>query len=178
MRSRNFCSDALVWKRHPLAVTTNSTPRSIQASRSSSSSMRSVSASISSSNIFRSSETGSGSWAASSAASSTIFISFGLSIGEFHVDMSKGLRLCHFEKALPGQLQNREKIDDEHRDAPRRLEQLAELGETPAPQLAQDECHVLPHRQLLPADAMMLRHFRTHEQRTPRFLQVDHVDLG
>src|SRR5215472_11320283 len=178
MRSRNFCSDALVWNRQPLAVTTSSTPRSTQASRSSSSSRRSVSASISSSNIFLSSATCSGSWAASSAASSTIFISFGLSIGEFHVDGSEGLRLGDLEKTLPGQLQHREEIDDQHRDASRRLEQLAEFGETPAPQLAQDERHVLPHRQLLPADPMVLRHFRTHEQRAPRFLQVDHVDRG
>src|SRR5215831_20665457 len=177
MRSRNFCSDALVWKRQPLAVTISSTPRSTQAWRSSSSSRRSVSASTSSSNIFLSSATGSGSWAASSAASSTIFISFGLSIGEFHVNGSEGLQLGHFEKTLPGQLQNRQKIDDQHRNAPRRLEQLAELGEPAAPQLAQDERHVLPHRQLLPADPMVLRHFRTHEQRAPRFLEVDHVDL-
>ena len=59
--------------------------------------MRSVSASISSSNIFRSSEIGSGSCAASSAASSTIFTSFGLSMGEFHVDGREGLGLRHLE---------------------------------------------------------------------------------
>src|SRR5262249_55976713 len=178
MRSRNFWSDALVWKRQPLAGTTSSTPRSTQASRSSSSSRRSVSASTSSSNILLSSAIGSGSCVASSAASSTIFISFGLSIGEFHVNGSEGLGLRDLEKALPGQLQHGEKIDDQHRNTTRRLEHQADLRETPAPQLAQDERHVLPHRQLLPADPMVLRHFRTHEQRAPRLLEVDHVDLG
>src|SRR5882724_10301825 len=178
MRSRNFWRDALVWKRQPLAVVTSSTPRSAQASRSSSSSMRNESASISSSNIFRSSEIGSGSCAASSAASSTIFTSFGLSMGEFQIDGSERLGLRHFEKAFPSQLQHREKIDDKHRHAARRLEQLAELGETPSPQPSQDEAHVLAHRQLLAADVVMLRHFRTHQQHAPRFLEVDHVDLG
>src|SRR5262249_17644607 len=110
MRSRNLCSEALVWKRQPLPVATSSTPRPTQASRSSSSSTRTVSASICSSNIFRSSETDSGSWAASSAASSTIFTSFGLSIGEFHVYGGVGLGLRHFEQALPGQLQHREEV--------------------------------------------------------------------
>src|SRR5262245_41386078 len=132
MRSRNFCSDALVWKRQPLAVTTSSTPRPDQASRSSSSSARSVSASISSSNILLSSETGSGSWEARRAASSTIFTSFGLSIGEFHVDGRVGLGLGHLEEAFSCQLQHRQKVDDQHRHAARRLEQLAELGESPS----------------------------------------------
>src|SRR5262245_24944495 len=130
MRSRNFWSEALVWKRQPLAVTISSTPRSTQASRSSSSSLRRVSASISSSNIFLSSATDRGSCAASSAASRMIFISFGLSIGEFHVDRRERLGLGHFEQAFPCQLQHRQKVDDQHRHAPRRLEQLAELGES------------------------------------------------
>src|SRR5262245_43288945 len=170
MRSRNFCSDAFVWKRQPLAVTTSSTPRPTQESRSSSSSLRRVSASISSSNIFRSSETGKGSCAASSAASSTIFTSFGLSIREFHVDRRKGLRLGHLEEAFPRQLEHCEEADDQDGHAARRVEQLAEFGESPSPKPPQDEAHVLSHRKLLASDAVVLGHFRTHQQRAPCFL--------
>src|SRR5882672_9087071 len=152
MRSRNFCSDARVWKRQPLAVTTSSAPRPLQASRSSSSRTRTVSASIASSNIFRSSETGSGSWAASSAASRMIFTSLGLSMGQFHVDGGEGLDLGHFEKSFSCEFQYREKVHDQHRHAARRLEQLAELGEAAPAQPSQDQAHVLSHRQLLATD--------------------------
>src|SRR5258708_7149222 len=111
--------------------------------------MRSVSASMSSSNIFRSSAIGKGSWAASSAASKTIFTSFGLSMGQFHVDGSEGLALRHFEKAFPCQLQHGKKVDDQHRHASRRLEQLGEFREAASPQFSQYQAHVLAHRQLL-----------------------------
>src|SRR2546423_3888405 len=111
MRSRNFWYEARVWKRQPLAVATSSTPRSFHASRSSSSSLRIVSTPISSSNILPSSETGSGSCAASRAASSTIFTSFGLNIGQLHVDGREGFRLRDLEQVFPHQLEHREEID-------------------------------------------------------------------
>src|SRR6266852_256378 len=160
MRSRYFGNEGRVWKRQPLAVTTSSTPRSFHASRNSSSSTRTVSASIFSSNILRRSETGIGSCVASSAASSTIFTSFGLSMGELHVDGSEGSGLRDLEETFPHQLQDREKIDDQHRDAACRVEQLAELGEAAAPEPAQDEAHVFAHRQLLACDAVVLGHLR------------------
>src|SRR5690349_883447 len=109
MRSRNFCSDAFVWKRQPLAVATSSTPRPSQDSRSSSSSLRRVSAAMSSSNIFFSSETGKGSSAARSAVSSTIFTSFGLSMGELHVDGGERLRLRDLEQTFSDELEHGEK---------------------------------------------------------------------
>src|SRR5262245_25347386 len=155
MRSRNFWSEAFVWKRQPLAVVTSSTPRPSQEARSSSSSLRSVSASTSSSNIFRSSDTGSGSCAARSAASSTILISLGLSIFEFHVDGGEGLGLRHLEQALPDELQHREEGDDQHGHSARRVEELAELCESAAPQPSQDEAHVLAHRELFAGHAVM-----------------------
>src|SRR6266850_6636555 len=177
MRSRNFWYEERVWKRQPLAVVASSTPRSFHASRSSSRSLRIVSAPISSSNILRSSETGSGSCAASRAASSTIFTSFGLSMGQLHVDGRERLRLRDLDQVFPDELEHREEIDDQNRHASPRLEQLAELGEAAAPQPAQDKAHVLAHRKLLAGDAMVLRHFRTHEEGAPRFLKVQDVHL-
>src|SRR5213593_1524073 len=115
MRSRNFWYEARVWKRQPLALATSSTPRSFHASRSSSSSLRIVSAPISSSNILRSSEIGRGSCAASRAASSTIFTSFGPSMSQLHVDGREGFRLRHLDQIFSDELEHREKVDDEHR---------------------------------------------------------------
>src|SRR6266702_5231267 len=165
MRSRYFWNEGRVWKRQPLAVTASSTPRSFHASRSSSSSLRRVSAPTSSSNIFFSSEIGTGCCAASSAASSTAFTSLGLSMGEFHVEGGVRLGLRDLEQAFPHQLQHREEIDDQHRHAARGLEQVAELGEAAAPQPAQDQTHVLAHRQLLARDAVVLAHLRPDEKR-------------
>src|SRR6266513_3377947 len=172
MRSRNFWYEARVWKRQPLAVAASSTPRSFHASRSSSSSRRTVSAPISSSNILRSSEIGSGSCAARRAVSSTIFTSFGLSIGQLHIDGREGFRLRDLEQVFPHQLEHRKEIDDEHRHAALRFEQLAELGEAAAPQPAQNQAHVLAHLKLLAGDAMMLCHLRTHQKGAPRLLKV------
>src|SRR6266700_5431503 len=178
MRSRYFWNEGRVWKRQPLAVTASSTPRSFHASRSSSSSLRRVSAPTSSSNILPSSEIASGCCAASSAASSTVFTSLGLSMGEFHVEGGVRLGLRDLEQAFPHQLQHREEIDDQHRHAARGLEQVAELGEAAAPQPAQDEAHVLAHRQLLARDAVVLAHLRPDEKRAPRLLQVRDLDPG
>src|SRR5712692_6061896 len=178
MRSRYFWNEGRVWKRQPLAVTASSTPRSFHASRNSSSSLRRVSAPTSSSNIFFSSEIGTGCCAASSAASSTVFTSPGLSMGEFHVDGGVRLGLRDLEQALPRELQHREEIDDQHRHAARGLEQVAELGEAAAPQPAQDEAHVLAHRQLLARDAVVLAHLRPDEKRAPCLLQIHDVDPG
>src|SRR5882762_9260768 len=158
MRSRNLWYEARVWKRQPLAVAASSTPRSFDASRSSSSSLRIVSAPISSSNILRSSETGSGSCAASRAASSTIFTSFGLSMSQFHVDGRERFGLRDLDQAFPDELEYREVIDDEHRYAAPRIEQLAEFSEAPAAESAQDKAHVLAHRKLLAGDAVVLHH--------------------
>src|SRR6266516_1179964 len=177
MRSRNFWYEARVWKRQPPAVAASSTPRSFHASRSSSSSLRIVSAPTSSSNILRSSEIGSGSCAASRAASSTIFTSFGLSISQLHVDGRERFGLRDLDQAFPDELEYSEVVDDEHRHAAPRIEQLAELGEAPAAQPAQDEAHVLAHRKLLAGDAVVLHHFRTHEEGAPRFLKVHGVHL-
>src|SRR5205809_5422781 len=177
MRSRNFWYEARVWKRQPLADAASSTPRSFHASRSSSRSLRIASAPISSSNILRSSEIGRGSCAASSAASSTILTSLGLSMSQLHVDGRERFRLRHFDQIFPGELEHREKIDDEHRHAAPRFEQLGELGEAAAPQPAQDEAHVLAHRKLLAGDTVVLHHFRTHEEGAPRFLKVHDVHL-
>src|SRR5436309_14874465 len=113
MRSRNLWYEARVWKRQPLAVAASSTPRSFHASRSSSSSLRIVSAPISSSNILRSSEIGRGSWAASRAASSTIFTSLGLSMSQLHIDGSEGFGLRDLDQILPYELKHREEIEDE-----------------------------------------------------------------
>src|SRR6266852_6262320 len=178
MRSRNFWYEARVWKRQPLAVAASSTPRSFHASRSSSSSLRIVSARISSSNILRSSEIGSGSCAASRAASSTVFTSFGLSMSQLHVDGRERFGLRDLDQAFPDELEHREVVDNEHRRAAPRIEQLAELGETAAPQPAQDDAHVLAHRKLLAGDTVVLHHFRTHEEGAPRFLKVHDVHLG
>src|SRR5436190_4313478 len=177
MRSRNFWYEARVWKRQPLAVAASSTPRSFHASRSSSRSPRIVSAPISSSNILRSSEIGRGSCAASSAASSTILTSLGLSMSQLHVDGREGFRLRHLDQIFPGELEHREEIDDEHRHAASRFEQLAELGEAAIAEPAQDKAHVLAHRKLLACDTVVLHHFRTHEERAPRFLKVQDVYL-
>src|SRR5258706_12620313 len=114
MRSRNFWYEARVWKRQPPAVAASSTPRSFHASRSSSRSLRIVSAPISSSNILRSSEIGSGSCAASRAASSTTFTSFGLSMGELHVDGSERFGRRDLAEPFPDELWHREGIDDKH----------------------------------------------------------------
>src|SRR5207245_6349226 len=152
-------------------------PRSFHASRSSSSSLRIVSAPISSSNILRSSEIGMGSCAASRAASSTIFISLGLSMSQLHVDGREGFGLRDLDQIFPDELEHCEEIDDEHRHAMPRFEQLAELGEAAAPQPAQDEAHVLTHRKLLAGDTVVLHHFRTHEDSAPRLLKVHDVHL-
>src|SRR5713101_2282335 len=178
MRSRNFWYEARVWKRQPLAVAASSTPRSFHVSRSSSSSLRIVSAPISSSNILRSSEIGSGSCAASSAASSTIFTSLGLSMSQLHVDRRERFGLRDLDQVFPDELEHREEIDDEHRHAAPRFEQLGELGEAAAPQPAQDEAHVLAHRQLLARDAVVLAHLRPDEKRAPCLLQIHDVDPG
>src|SRR5712692_3886024 len=177
MRSRNFWYEARVWKRQPLAVVASSTPRSFHAWRSSSRSLRIVSAPISSSNILRSSAIAIGSCAASRAVSSTIFTSFGLSMGQLHVDGRERFRLRDLDQAFPDELEHREKIDDQNGRAAPRVEQLAELGETPAAESAQDKAHVLAHRKLLAGNAMVLRHFRTHEQGAPRLLAVRHLYL-
>src|SRR5438445_4779205 len=177
MRSRNFWYETRVWKRQPLAVARSSTPRSFHASRSSASSLRIVSAPISSSNILRSSEIGMGSCAASRAASSTIFISLGLSMSQLHIDGREGLGLRDFDQIFPDEFEHCEEIHDEHRHAASWFEQLAELGEAAAPQPAQDEAHVLAHRKLLACDTVMLHHFRTHEEGAPRFLKVQDVNL-
>src|SRR5882672_9333413 len=129
MRSRNFWYGARVWKRQPLAVVASSTPRSFHASRSSSRSLRIVSAPTSSSNILRSSAIGTGSCAASRAVSSTIFTSFGLSMGQLHVDGRERFRLRDLDQAFPDELEHREEIDDQNRRTAPRVEQLAELGE-------------------------------------------------
>src|SRR5712691_8070529 len=178
MRSRYFWNEGRVWKRQPLAVTASSTPRSFHASRNSSSSLRRVSAPISSSNISFSSEIGRGCCAASSAASSTVFTSLGLSMSEFHVDGGVRLGLSDLEEAFPRELKYREEIDDQHRHAARGLEQIAELREAATPQPAQDQAHVLAHRQLLARDAVMLAHLRPDEKRAPGLLQVGDVDPG
>src|SRR5690348_4579908 len=177
MRSRNGCSEARVWKRQPLAVVTSSAPRPCQASRSSSRSLRRVSASISSSNIFRSSEIGSGSCAARRAASSTILTSLGLSMGGFHVDRSIRLGLRDLEKSFPHQLQHREKVDDQHCRAARRLEQVAKLGEPASPQPFPDGASGVPDLKLLAAHAVVLRHFCKQEQPPPSLLEIHHVYL-
>src|SRR6266550_4398566 len=114
MRSRNFWYAARVWKRQPLAVAASSTPRSFHASRSSSSNPRIVSAPISSSNILRSSEIGRASCAASRAASSTIFTSLGVSMGQLHVDGRERLGLRDLDQIFPYELEHREEIDDQH----------------------------------------------------------------
>src|SRR5260221_12631698 len=177
MRSRNFWYGARVWKRQPLAVVASSTPRSFHASRSRSRSFGIGCAPISSANILRRSAIGIGSCAASRAVSSTIFTSFGLSMGQLHVDGSERFRLRDFDQAFPDELEHREEIDDQNRRAAPRVEQLAELGEAPAAEPAQDKAHVLAHRKLLARDAMVLRHFRTHEQYAPRFLKVRDLHL-
>src|SRR6266705_1568680 len=177
MRSRNFWYEARVWKRQPLAVVASSTPRSFHASRSSSRSLRIVSAPTSWSNILRSSAIGSGSCAASRAASSTIFTSSGLSMGQLHVDGRERFRLRDLDQAFPDELEHREEIDDQNRHAAPRVEQLAELGEAAAPQPAEDDAHVLAHRKLLAGDAVMLRHFRTHEQGAPCLFEVRDLHL-
>src|SRR5260370_6237547 len=178
MRSRNFWYEARVWKRQPPAVAASSTPRSFHASRSSSRSLRTVSAPTSSSNILRSSEIGSGSCAASRAASSTIFTSFGLSMSQLYVNGRKRFGLRNLDQAFPDELEQREVIDDEHRRAAPRIEQLAELGEAAVPQAAHDEAHVLAHRKLLAGDAVVLHHFRAHEEGAPRVLKIHDVHLG
>src|SRR5712691_5483052 len=177
MRSRNFWYEARVWKRQPPAVAASSTPRSFHASRSSSRSLRIVSAPTSCSNILRSSEIGSGSCAASRAASSTIFTSFGLSMSQLHVDRRKRFGLRDLDQAFPDELEHREVIDDEHRRAVPRIEQLAELGEPAIPQTAHDEAHVLTHRKFLAGDAVVLHHLRAHEEHAPRFLELHDVHL-
>src|SRR5206468_7470025 len=126
----NFWYEARVWKRQPLAVAASSTPRSFHASRSSSRSLRIASAPISSSNILRSSEIGRGSCAASSAASSTILTSLGLSMSQLHVDGRERFGLRDFDQIFPDQLEHCEEIHDEHRHAASRFEQPAERGET------------------------------------------------
>src|SRR6266571_6309734 len=177
MRSRYFCNVARVWKRQPLAVATSSTPRSFQSSRNSSSSRRIVSAPISSSNILRSSEIGSGCWAASSAASITVFTSLGLSMGELYVDGRERPRLRDFDHAFSDQLKHGEEIDDQHRHSAAGLEQLAEFGKAAALEPAQNQAHMLAHRQLLAHHAVVLAHPGAHEKRPPRFLHVDDVHL-
>src|SRR5260221_10543416 len=114
MRSRNFWYGARVWKRQPLALVASSTPRSFHASRSSSRSFRIVSAPISSSNILRSSAIGIGSCAASRAVSSTTFTSFGLSMGQLHVDGRERFRLRDLDQAFPDELEHRKERSEEH----------------------------------------------------------------
>src|SRR3979490_2034253 len=126
MRSRNFWYEARVWMAQPLPVATSSTPRTVHAARSSSSSLRIVSAPISSSNILRSSEIGSGSCAESRAASSTLFTSLGLRLSRLHVDGRKRFGLLDLDQIFPDELEHREEIDDKHRHAAPRIEQLVE----------------------------------------------------
>src|SRR5262245_34818084 len=127
MRSRYGWNSARVWKRQPVARLTSSTERPCHSPRSSSISLRSTSTPSSWSNGGFSSMTCSGSGAASSAASRVRFASSGLCIAQCYVSRRKTLRLRDLDHQLAGELEHREEIDDQHRDAAPRLEQLREL---------------------------------------------------
>src|SRR5688572_4889193 len=177
MRSRYGANSARVWKRQPLARFTSSTERPCHSWRSSSSSLRRTSTPSSCSKSRFISCTCSGSGAASSAASRTLFASSGLCMAQFYVNRREGFGLRDLDQQLAGELEQREERDHEHGHAALRVEELGELQHPVLLQLAQDVAHVLAHRELLARDAVVLREPRAVQQAAPGLGEVLRVHV-
>src|SRR5574343_911154 len=188
-RSRKGRYSARVRKRQPEASWISSTGRSPQSSRSWSSSLRRVSVDSSSSNIFFMSLIAIGSRAASKAASSTRLTwlgSIALLHDRFHfarpeidVDRRKGFGLRDADHFFPPQFEHGEKMHDQARRPHIDIEQGFELHEPPLfLQGAQDDAHVLAHRQFFAADLVVLLHPGLAHDSHPGLLQIIDRNLG
>ena len=84
----------------------------------------------------------------------------------------------YFDKVLARQLQHCQKVDDDAGDPHFRVEHADEFDEAVGTaQFAQDDAHVLAHRQLLTLHAMMAVQLRLPEDGAPCLLQVGHADI-
>src|SRR5574343_649096 len=177
-RSRKGRYSARVRKRQPEASWISSTGRSAHSSRNSSSSLRRVSVDSSSSNIFFISLGVIGSRAASSAASSTPVTWLGSTVMHSDVNGLKGFGLGDFDQFFAAQFEHGDEMHDQAGDAHGRVEQGFELDEAALLlQGAQDDAHVLAHRQLLATDLVMLLQAGLADDGHPGSLQVVDRDL-
>src|SRR5574343_1015002 len=172
-RSRKGRYSARVRKRQPEASWISSTGRSAHSSHNSSSSLRRVSVDSSSSNIFFISLGVIGSRAASSAASRTLLTRLGSTVLHSNVNGLKGLGLSDFDQFLTPQFEHGDEMDDEAGHAHFGVEQGFELDEaTSLLQGAQDDAHVLAHREFLAPDLVGRLQAGLAKGVHPRLLEV------